>query len=93
MRENEAILFCIKLKLVFFFSYLINSILSQFVRGRPPVQNEAQFYFYGNQYKQAVLPFCIVLKVFEDVIFECQILFLSSESNICNKKLTEIFNI
>lgn len=91
MGENEAILFCIKLKR--FFSYLINSILSLFVGGRPPVQNEVQFYFYGNQYKQALLPFCIVLKVFSDVIIECQILFLSSESNICNKKLTEIFII
>lgn len=80
MGENDAILFCIRLQI--FFSYLINSILSQFTRGRPPVQNGAQLYFYGDQYKQAS---CIVLKVFEDVIFECQILFIVSESNICNK--------
>lgn len=32
-----------------------------------------------------LLPFCIVLKVFEDVIFECQIFFVSSKSFICNK--------
>lgn len=55
MGENDAILFYIKLQI--FFSYLINSILSQFTRGRPPVQNGAQFYFYGDQYKHALTAF------------------------------------
>lgn len=32
-----------------------------------------------------LLPFCIVCKVFEDVIFECQIFFVLSKCIICNK--------
>lgn len=69
-------------------SYMINSILFQATRRRPPMQNGSKFsihlfsIFMEISKNRHLLPFRIVLEVFKDMIFECQCTFCIVRSNM-----------
>lgn len=84
MGENYAISSCIQLQILFFRIWLtvfFPSSQGEYVLYRM----EHNSIFMEISTNRHLLPFCLFLKVFKDVIFECQILFMLAKETYAIK--------
>lgn len=77
----------------FFFSYLINNILPQSISRGPPLKNWAQFYFYGDWYKQLLTAYFLLPWSFQRCDFWISMYFSYCQKVTRNEELSEIFII